>query len=134
MVCCHWCLLRILYQTGAPAPSIPPEVAPGLGHLALPQLGPCDSLTCCNLSRDSPVERAELPWTVSMAAGPCWQALGHLARGSTDTLPWHGNRGRHKSATGQWGGGCKHQRTTPMKGPIILYMKLLAKPNSFELT
>lgn len=70
-------------------------------------------------------------WT-PVDSEPRWQALGHLASGSTDTLPWQGNRGRHKSATGQWSGGCKHQRTTPVNGPIILYMKLLAKPTALN--
>lgn len=31
------------HQAAALAPSIPAEVAPGLDHLTLPQLGPCDS-------------------------------------------------------------------------------------------
>ena len=121
-----------LYQAGALAPSIPAEVAPGLGHLLLPQLGPCDSPGCCDVSSAGPAERTELPWIVSVTDVPCWQALGHPASCGADTLPWRGNRGRHKFAMGQWGSGCKHQRTAPVNRPVILDMKLLAKPTAFN--
>lgn len=116
------------YRAGALAPSVPVEVAPGLGHLPLPQLGPHDSPRCCG----APAERAELPWTVSVTDVPCRQALGRTASCGADTLPWHADRDRHKSATRQWRSGCKHQRMAPVNGPVILYVKLLAKTTAFN--
>lgn len=122
MVCCHLWLSR-LSAPGAPAQSLPAELAAGLGDVPLLQLGV--------LRVEAEQGQQSEPFDSQHKRCPVRAAFGQPASCCADTLPWHDGTGRHKSAMGQRGSGCENQRTAPVEVPVILYMKLLDKTTAF---